>query len=115
MKKIVLLTGFAWLSAFVLYRCSTSVTERAAPAPVAVATPGNSLGKKLFDEKCALCHGKDGTAGIGGAANLQTSTLDSLSVIKMILQGKDAMPPFKDQLGTGEIEHIASYARSLRQ
>lgn len=80
--------------------------------PAGTATANS---KPLYQEKCALCHGNDGTAGISDAANLQKSTMDTISVIRMITHGKNAMPAFSDQLGTGEIEQIADYVFTLRQ
>jgi mono/diheme cytochrome c family protein len=72
-------------------------------------------GKALFEEKCAACHGSDGTAGLANAADLQTSRLDSTSIIQIITNGKNTMPVFRDQLGTGEIDQIANYVYTLRK
>jgi cytochrome c6 len=87
--------------------------------PVATSPPikENAVvhGKVLFEEKCVLCHGGDGTAGISDAANLRTSTLDTLSILKIITNGKNTMPAFGEQLGTGEIEQITSYIFTLRK
>jgi cytochrome c6 len=74
-----------------------------------------SNGKVLFEEKCVLCHGADGTAGISNAANLQKSKMDTISMIKVISNGKNTMPAFSEQLGTGEIEQITNYAFTLRK
>jgi mono/diheme cytochrome c family protein len=71
--------------------------------------------KDLFESKCAVCHGSYGTAGIGNAANLQTSRLDSASIVHIINEGKSAMPSFKSQLAGAEINKIAIYVRSLQQ
>lgn len=68
----------------------------------------------LFQSKCAVCHGADGTAGIANAANLKISQLDSGSVVKIVTDGKGAMPSFKSQLNELEISKIAAYVRSLR-
>lgn len=84
--------------------------------------PGNinaevpeSPGQQVYEQKCMACHGADGTAGIGNAANLSRSKLDSLSVALLIKEGKNKMPSFKDQLDTAEIAHLVHYVTTLQQ
>lgn len=72
-------------------------------------------GKALFQAKCSVCHGLDGTAGIANAANLKTSQSDSISIIQTITNGKNAMPAFKSQLEAEDINQVAEYVRSLRK
>lgn len=69
----------------------------------------------LFEQKCSLCHGNDGTAGIGNAANLQTSKADSATSFKIIMDGKSSMPSFKSQLSEQQIHKLANYVLSLRK
>jgi mono/diheme cytochrome c family protein len=69
----------------------------------------------IFQAKCAACHGVDGTAGIANAANLQQSKITGNSIIKMIADGKGAMPSFKGEFNDSEINKIANYVRSLRK
>jgi mono/diheme cytochrome c family protein len=69
----------------------------------------------LFEQKCSLCHGNDGTAGIGNAANLQTSKADSITSFKIIMDGKSSMPSFKSQLSEQQIHKLANYVFSLRK
>ncbi len=71
--------------------------------------------KDLFEKKCATCHGNDGTAGIGNAANLQTSQSDSASVTQQISNGKNAMPSFKSQLSGVEVQRLRNYVFTLRK
>jgi mono/diheme cytochrome c family protein len=72
-------------------------------------------GAALFNARCASCHGEDGTAGIGNAANLQTSKLDSTAVRERVTNGKGAMPSFKEQLTEAEIKKLAAYVFTLRK
>lgn len=72
-------------------------------------------GNGLFEEKCAACHGEDGTAGIANAANLQASEMDSASVIQIIRDGKAGMPAFKDIMTPEETREVMVYVRSLRK
>jgi cytochrome c553 len=71
--------------------------------------------KLVYESKCAACHGSDGQAGIANAANLQTSQSDSLYVISTILNGKGAMPSFKNGLSETEIQKLVSYVYGLRK
>jgi len=66
-------------------------------------------GQVVFEQKCAACHGSDGTAGIGNAANLQTSKSDCLSAPKTIANGKCGIPPFRGQLTKEEISDLSNY------
>jgi len=77
-----------------------------------IAAPAVNL---VYEQKCAACHGFDGTAGIAGATNLQQSKSDSLSVIQTISNGKNAMPSFKSQLTEEEIHKLVNYLYSLRK
>jgi len=87
-----------------------TASESAAKAPVI-----DSKGKALFEQRCAACHGTDGTAGIAGAANLRTSKLDSAAIGSTISKGRNAMPSFGSQLTAKEIEDIAGYVMLLRK
>jgi cytochrome c551 len=72
-------------------------------------------GKALFETKCAMCHGNDGTASIGNAANLQISRLDVPSIKEMMQTGKNGMPTFKGQLSDEEMSKVAAYVQTLRK
>ncbi|WPU97811.1 cytochrome c [Mucilaginibacter sp. cycad4] len=82
--------------------------------------PGNKIeefrdAEAAFQQKCAACHGADGTAGIVNAANLQKSNLDLLATIKVITNGKVAMPSFSAQLSAKQIKGISAYVLSLHK
>jgi hypothetical protein len=69
----------------------------------------------LFENNCAACHGKDGTAGISGAANLQTSQLKTDSIRQIITEGRNNMPSFKKILNPSQIQKISDYVKNLPQ
>lgn len=83
--------------------------------PVANAKVEVSESQILFEQKCSLCHGNDGTAGIGNAANLQTSKADSATSLQIITDGKGSMPPFKSQFSEQQIHKLVGYVFSLRK
>lgn len=88
-----------------------------------ISTPSGKSGdvnteegtRNLFETKCAACHGADGTAGIANAANLQTNKSDSTSIIQIMVNGKGAMPSFKDQLTEEQVHKLAHYVFTLRK
>lgn len=68
----------------------------------------------LYESKCAICHGKDGNMGVGGAKKLSESTLDKTAITLQITKGKGAMPAFENQLSAEEISGISDYVIGLR-
>jgi mono/diheme cytochrome c family protein len=74
-----------------------------------------SPGQLLYNEKCAACHGQDGTAGVANAANLRSSKLENKAIIQVITNGKNGMPPFGGQFTPDDIEKLTNYVMSLRQ
>ena len=95
------------------YRPAQAVTEG---EPVVGEKPDTPItGPVLFEQKCASCHGNDGTAGIANAANLQNSRLKKSAVMEMIKNGKGGMPPFKGQLSEEELTALSAYVLTLRK
>lgn len=118
MKFKVFFPGF--IISIVLYACNnnTPPSNNTIPeTPVAKAeTPKAEIrGQVVFEQKCASCHGNDGTAGIGNAANLQASKLNSASITKIIREGKGGMPAFGSQLTKKEIADVSNYVLALRK
>jgi len=74
-----------------------------------------SAGEQLFVQRCSVCHGKDGTAGIANAANLQTSVLELPAIKETITNGRGAMPPFGRMLDAQQIAQVAEYVHSLKK
>ena len=71
-------------------------------------------GQVLYEGKCSVCHGSDGTAGIAGAANLQLTSLDTVALERIIADGRNAMPAFKTSLSEKEIRFLAGYVKNLK-
>ena len=71
--------------------------------------------KELFSNKCAVCHGNDGTAGISGAANLQTSQLNVDTIRQRIMDGKKNMPAFKEVLTPAQTQRLSEYVKTLHK
>ncbi|MBA9071935.1 mono/diheme cytochrome c family protein [Flavobacterium gossypii] len=72
-------------------------------------------GKNIFEAKCQRCHGNDGTKGLFGAKNLQTSRLENTELTAIISKGRRGMPRWEKKLSQTEIESVAAYIKSLRK
>ena len=85
-------------------------------ANVSVAqTPQTTDAKKLYQSKCARCHGKSGDKGLFHASKLSQSRIDQSAVALIIQTGKGAMPPFSKKLTEQQVEAIAAYVLLLRK
>ncbi len=77
-------------------------------------------GRNIYASRCAACHGADGAGGIGPAfvaKGRNPAVADRLSEadhIKVVTDGRNAMPAFKSQLSDQEIKDVVAYERSLR-
>jgi cytochrome c6 len=89
---------------------------------VARAADGESA-KKIFLEKCAMCHGADAAGNTPIAKELkvpdlrspQTQKLADPELIKIVTEGKGKMPPFKEKLSEEQIRELVAYIRELRK
>lgn len=73
-----------------------------------------ALVKKLYDVKCALCHGYDGAQQFAGAKDLTQSVLPKNEVLLRIAEGKGSMPPHRDVLSEEQMDALADFVMTLR-
>ncbi|WP_123133126.1 SirB2 family protein [Rufibacter immobilis] len=71
--------------------------------------------KAIYTQLCATCHGDDGQKGVGGAANLQLSTLPEAERQAVIANGRGLMPGFGSQLSEQEVQALALYTTLLKK
>jgi cytochrome c6 len=76
---------------------------------------GGISGKAIFEDKCAKCHGDDGTKGKFGAKNLQKSRLADEDLLKIVSEGKNFMPSWKKRLSAPELQQVTDYVKTLRK
>lgn len=81
----------------------------AAEGTMTATTPGATI----FMAECAICHGRDGTLGMGGAKNLARSTLSEQEMIAVVTQGKGAMAGFANILTPEQIQEVVDHVRTL--
>ena len=74
-----------------------------------------TIGKRVFDSQCALCHGPDGSGGRG--PNLRKAKLkkapDDEALRKAIADGLPPEMPGAWQLSIREVASVAGYVRTL--
>lgn len=75
--------------------------------------PVAEVGKKIYEEKCILCHGSDGKLGLSGAKDLTQSTLTHDEKVALVMNGKNAMMSFKEQLTPEQVEAVVLYVEAL--
>ncbi|WP_020533852.1 c-type cytochrome [Flexithrix dorotheae] len=72
-------------------------------------------GKALFMANCVACHGENGDLQNVGAKNLQEAQSSEAEVSEIIMNGKNAMPPYKKILSEDEVQALVKYVFSLRK
>ncbi len=79
-----------------------------------------SGGAAVYQQHCAECHGADGKANTAkgkrkGATDLTKSAISTARGIKLIANGREKMPGFKDALSEAEISEVMDYIRGFRK
>ncbi len=75
----------------------------------------------LFKDKCASCHGEDGTGNTPPGKQLKVRNLRSAEVQKqsdaqlaaVVTKGKDKMPPFEKVLSKEQINQLVAHIRQF--
>lgn len=79
-------------------------------------------GREIYLANCQACHGKDGRGVVPGTPDFTNATWWSeeleeeggtQGLIKVILNGRGAMPGFKDRLSIENIKAVLAYVQSL--
>jgi quinohemoprotein ethanol dehydrogenase len=85
----------------------------ATKAPAKTTTPAAAnvtVGKQVFANNCSTCHGATGHGGNGGPDLTTIPSAKQLAVVvKQVTNGGAAMPAFKGQLTTAQINDVATY------
>ena len=77
-------------------------------------------GSDIYSQHCNDCHGADGRANTPkgkrkGATDLTKSKITTAQGIKVITNGRELMPSFKDTLSDAEIREVFAYIRGFRK
>ncbi len=102
----------------------TAVMVAAVAATVAFASTvlaaDLEVGKKVFSQKCASCHGPDGKGNPKMAAMLKVTLPDltagvnktDAELTQLVTEGKKPMPSFKS-LSKDEVDGVIHFVKSL--
>ena len=88
-------------------------------AVVALPAIAAEDGKALYEQKCAMCHGKDGVAKPAGkgSRNFNDAEYQKAATVEEIAkitgEGKDKMPGYKSKLSAEQIQAIAAHVKTL--
>ena len=100
--------------------CSTAfLLTISAPASAATAS---AKGSKLFQSRCVMCHGTDGTGNTPAGNAFKVVSYRNPAVMKMsdadltaiISNGKNRMPAYVDRLDAVDIQSLVAYIRTLQ-
>ena len=73
-----------------------------------------TTGKELYLQRCTVCHGTDGKLGASGAKDLSVTKLNESEIREIILEGKNAMPPFEHQIESEvTLNEMVEFVKSL--
>lgn len=105
---------------------NTSTATRPAASPSPTATPDELVTARLnYAANCEACHGPTGEGGLVKVENkrIKVPSLKAAHAVKhtdeeitkMITNGEEAMPAFKDKLKPEEIAALVKYVRKEYQ
>jgi mono/diheme cytochrome c family protein len=99
---------------------ATRTASPAAPSPAASVDPFAAASAN-FAKNCEACHGPNGEGGLAKVDNKQIKVPSLKSdhaikhtddqIAKMITNGEEEMPPFKDKVSPQEIADLVKFVR----
>ena len=119
----IALIAFACTETPTTTNTNTARTATSPAAPAATATPDPLAGARAnYTKNCEPCHGPNGEGGPVKVDNKQIKVPSLKSdhaikhtddqIAKMITNGEEAMPAFKDKMSQAEISDMVKYVRT---
>lgn len=72
-------------------------------------------GEALYARNCSVCHGEEGNLKGSGAKDLTVTVLDETAMKSLIMNGKNAMPPYKAIYSEVEINAVIAYIKTFKK
>ena len=76
----------------------------------------------LFNSRCAMCHGADGTGssvgkkmGVPDLTSAEVQKMSDAELTDIIINGKNKMPAYGKALEAAEIKGLVAYIRTLKK
>lgn len=85
--------------------------------PISVQAGNAGADSPLYQEKCAMCHGNNGVAILPGTPSFSRSERlekPDNALLQSVMNGKNAMPPFKGMLTDAQVKNILVYIRKFQ-
>ena len=101
---------------FVVLLFTNDPTQPPAANPEVVAAAGGVDGAVVFGQRCAGCHGGDGSGGIGprlAGGRVVANFPDPQEQIAVVTNGRGGMPAFGERLTPEEIAAVVDYTRTV--
>lgn len=74
----------------------------------------DTRGEELYKASCVVCHGPQGTGGIGPRLAGSPVLLNDQAFWKTVYEGRHVMPPLKDSLTEQQMADIQAWLKTLR-
>lgn len=74
----------------------------------------DTRGEELFKASCVVCHGSQGTGGIGPRLAGNSVLSNDQAFWQTVYQGRHVMPPLKDALTEQQMADIQAWLKKLR-
>jgi Cytochrome c, mono- and diheme variants len=97
------------LLAVVLAACGGGGADDAGQGTANGAKQAVSEGERLYGKRCMACHGEGLEGGFGPELRNVGERLSREELIRVIRDGRNTMPAFKDRLTDAEIEAIVDW------
>lgn len=102
---------YAFIVSLLVFSFLQSCTQ-----PEMVDLNGEFDGKLIYEYYCVSCHGLDGKLMASGAANLSSSKLEFDELKKIVLNGKNSMPAYRNVIKEEAAQNqLFNYLKKLRE
>lgn len=82
--------------------------------PPAHPTGDGARGQVLYEASCIVCHGQNGTGGIGPRLAGNSVLSNEQAFWKVVYEGRHVMPPLKGSITEQQLADIQAWLKTLR-
>ena len=92
-----------------------TIAQAAGEGAVSAHPVGDSVrGKGLYEASCVVCHGPNGSGGIGPKLAGNVVLGDEQAFWKVVYEGRHVMPPLKGAITGQQMADIRAWLKTLR-